>query len=290
MSIPRSIALPALARPITLDTRFGPVAALRADPPDGDTPRGTVLLLPGFTGSKEDFLALLEPLAVAGFTVVAVDQRGQYETVGPEDDDPVAYSLDAFAREAVAIGRQLVGADGALHLVGHSFGGLVARDAALLEPSLVRSLTLLCSGPGALPASQHADLGLFVSGLPLVGKTTAWSMMRDRNAAARGDATPEVEDFVMRRFVASSTGSLVGMARILGSAPDRVEELVACGVPVQVAHGATDDAWPLEQQAAMAQRLGGTVAVIADAGHSPNVDQPEATAALLAAFFSSSDI
>ena len=38
------------------------------------------MLIPGFTGSKEDFLPILEPLAAAGRTVYAVDQRGQYQS------------------------------------------------------------------------------------------------------------------------------------------------------------------------------------------------------------------
>ena len=41
-----------------------------------------VLLVPGYTGSKEDFIAVLAPLAAAGHEVLAIDQRGQYESPG----------------------------------------------------------------------------------------------------------------------------------------------------------------------------------------------------------------
>ena len=282
MSTPRSLQLhPCVAR-VTIESPFGPVAALRATP-DG-TSRGTVLLLPGFTGSKEDFLAVLEPLARAGWVAVAVDQRGQHETVGP-DDDPRAYALDGFAHEAVATGRVLVGPDGALHLVGHSFGGLVAQAATLHDPALVRSLTLLCSGPGALPESEHDELALFENALPLLGHATVWDALRERGAVSLDDVPPEIADFVADRFLANSTGSLVGIARILSSAPDRGDDLAATGVAVQVVHGENDDAWPQDQQAELAHRLGAPLHVIAQAGHSPNVDQPEALAAVLDAFF-----
>ena len=41
------------------------------------TPRGDVLLVPGFTGSKEDFIAILEPLAAFGWRVAAMDLPGR---------------------------------------------------------------------------------------------------------------------------------------------------------------------------------------------------------------------
>src|SRR6478735_2354034 len=147
MSTPRSLRLPAHARRVTLDTSYGPVAALRADPAEPADGRPTFLLLPGFTGSKEDFIALLDPIVEAGYAVVAVDQRGQYETVGSEDVDDAAYSLAQFAREACAVADAL---GGDLHVVGHSFGGLVAQEMVLADHAHVRSLTLMCSGPSAL--------------------------------------------------------------------------------------------------------------------------------------------
>ncbi len=62
---PRHDALP-------LRTSRGVFAAREARPRRAE-PRGTALLLPGYTGSKEDFIAMLAPLAEAGYRVVAVD-------------------------------------------------------------------------------------------------------------------------------------------------------------------------------------------------------------------------
>src|SRR6478609_1537076 len=80
----------------------GPLAALDTG---GDGARGTVLLVAGYTGSKEDFAPLLAPLAEAGYRVVAIDQRGQYESPGP--DDPAAYSVAELAADVVAVARVL---------------------------------------------------------------------------------------------------------------------------------------------------------------------------------------
>src|SRR5215211_2486141 len=106
----------------------GPIAALDSGPAGG--PASPALLVPGYTGSKEDFALLLRPLAAAGHRAVSVDQRGQFESLGP--DDPAAYSLDALAADVRALLAVLAGARGRpVHLVGHSFGGLVARAATI---------------------------------------------------------------------------------------------------------------------------------------------------------------
>ena len=59
-----------------------------------------VLLVPGFTGSKEDFGPVLAPLAAAGHRVVAVDQRGQLDSPGA--GDAASYSPDLLARDLLA--------------------------------------------------------------------------------------------------------------------------------------------------------------------------------------------
>ena len=72
-------------------------------PPAGPCELGTALLVPGYTGSKEDFIAILGPLAAAGRRVIAVDQRGQYQTAGP--DDPDAYDPRELGADIAALAR-----------------------------------------------------------------------------------------------------------------------------------------------------------------------------------------
>src|SRR4029450_14132229 len=80
----------------------GPLVALDTG---GEAIRGTALLVAGYTGSKEDFAPLLAPLAEAGYRVVALDQRGQYESPGP--DDAGAYSVGELGLDIVAVARVL---------------------------------------------------------------------------------------------------------------------------------------------------------------------------------------
>ena len=63
--------------------------------------RQPAILVPGLTGSKEDFLAILQQLAAAGRRVLALDMRGQYETSGP--DDPGAYTIAELGFDIAAV-------------------------------------------------------------------------------------------------------------------------------------------------------------------------------------------
>jgi pimeloyl-ACP methyl ester carboxylesterase len=114
--------------------------------------------------------------------------------------------------------------------------------------------------------------------------------MRDL-AAADGapQVAPEVDAFLRERFFASSAAGLRAMGDQLVTEPDRVEELRAAGVPILVAHGSDDDAWTPATQADMAARLGAEHRVIAGAAHSPNVEAPDDTVAVLGAFWARVD-
>ena len=263
-----------------LDVPGGPLAVLRATPEVRS--RSTVLLVPGFTGSKEDFRLLAAPLVEAGHPVVLLDQRGQHQSPGP--DDPAAYTVEALGRDLLAVVDDL--REGPVHLVGHSFGGLVSRAAVLQRPEAFRSLTLMGSGPAGLTGPRTAVLGPLRE-LAAQGIAPVVEAMDHLNAADEKflvlDASTQC--FLRDRMLASSPAALVGMSYDLEGEPDRVEQLRATGVPVLVVHGEDDDAWSPAVQADMAERLGAAYAVVPDAVHSPAVEQPEATVKALLAFF-----
>ena len=264
--------------PTTIRTERGPIAALHAGPADG-TP---VLLVPGFTGSKEDFGPLLDPLADAGLRPVAIDLPGQFESAGP--DDPVSYStaeLGAWVRAvAVTLGERV-------HLVGHSFGGLVGRAAVLAEPALFASFVLMDSGPAALAGPRAERIALLGPYLPTLGVAGVYQASEAATAAEPGYVAPppDLAAFLEKRFLAGAPAMLQGMADALLSEPDRVAELAATGVPLLVLYGAADDAWPPAVQDEMATRLGAPVVAVPDAAHSPAVENPPATATALLEFW-----
>ena len=288
MSTPTSLELPEGTRRGTVETARGSFAALDAMPAAGPCELGTALLVPGYTGSKEDFIAILGQLAAAGRRVIAIDLRGQYQTAGP--DDPAGYDLAELGADVTAVAD----ATGASHLLGHSFGGLVARTAVLdgYRPS---SLTLLSSGPAALPGARAEELHHllnYLDGTPtadLKGKVAEmWYGSMKRQAVKAGVGAPVVA-FLEERMLANNPTGLVTMAAQLLRAEDRTDDLAARSIPTFVLYGEDDNAWPTTEQRDMAARLNAERTCIPAAAHNPNVEAPATTAHALTTFWNAAE-
>ena len=174
-----------------------------------------------------------------------------------------------------------------MHLVGHSFGGLVSREAVLTAPQVFASLTLLSSGPSGVGGDTAELAHVFATALESFPIEQVWEA-KVAYDAANGLHLPddaELADFLRTRFVANDPASLASFARQLTTAPDRTEELAETGLPVLVMYGEWDDAWPPAVQADMAERLGARHQVVPLSGHSPAAEAPETTAARLGEFW-----
>lgn len=243
---------------------------------DSGADGAAALFVPGYTGSKEDFGPLFEPLANASFRALAFDQRGQYESPSPAG---AAHHPVALAADVIALVEKLGLRN--VHLVGHSFGGLVARAAVIAAPHVFASLVLMDSGPAALPAGPRvAAMQLLRPVLLDDGIDAVWSVY---------ESTGTATEFARRRFLAQDPRALLEMGDALLAEPDRTDELrAACeahSLPVLVLCGHDDDAWPPPLQRRMAERLAARFATIPGAAHSPAVEEPAQTARTLIDFW-----
>ncbi|GKQ41193.1 alpha/beta fold hydrolase [Streptomyces sp. A012304] len=277
-------APPPGARARRLRTARGEFAVVDSPVATGAEPRGVALLLPGFTGSKEDFHPLHEPLAARGYRTVAVDGRGQNETDGPADDE-APYAQEELARDVLA---QAAALGVPVHLVGHSMGGQIARAAVLLDHSPFRSLTLVASGPAQISESQQQRVKLLHDALAVMTMPEVWQAIlamgppEEVGGPARGFG--ELAALRMR-WLNHKPAQLLVTGRQLLVEPNRVAELAAVPLPFHVLSGARDDTWPVTVLDDMAVALGARRTVVPGAEHSPNLDQPLPTAHALADFW-----
>lgn len=247
------------------------LAALRAEPAD---PIGAAaLLVPGYTGSKEDFAPLIDPLTGAGLAVLAIDLPGQYESPGPREEQD--YLPRSVGRTIAALVAELAANGDRVLLLGHSYGGLVCRG-AVLDGAPVAGLTLLGSGPGALPDGERRAR---IDAAEPIMRAQGIEVVQQLREAVDGIAEPpELAELLRTRFLRSTPSGLLGMATALRTEPDLVDELAAAlsarDIPCLVAFGENDDAWPVSVQREMANRLGAEVAVVPDSAHSPNTENP----------------
>ncbi|MCS0634417.1 alpha/beta hydrolase [Streptomyces sp. LP05-1] len=285
MSRPPTFVPPACARARRLRTARGDFAVLEATPRDGLGPRGTALLLPGYTGSKEDFIALLQPLTEAGYRVLAVDGRGQYETPGPDDES--AYAQGELALDVLAQATAADPAGAGVHLLGHSLGGQIARAALLADPSCFTTLTLMSSGPAEVAPAQREKVALLSGALATMTMAEVWEAMRALDPPEEADDPKSDRADLRHRWLLHNPAQLVATGRALTVESDRVAELTALrpAPPVHVISGVRDDTWPVPLLDDMATRLGAHRTVVAGAEHSPNTDRPAETARALAAFW-----
>ncbi|RDI24066.1 pimeloyl-ACP methyl ester carboxylesterase [Rhodococcus sp. AG1013] len=259
----------------------GELSFFEATPEAGTDVKGTVVMVPGFTGSREDFLPMAPFVTAAGYRLISYSQLGQYDSDGPDGPDAVGeYTIAKFARD-LAEALDKVAPDEKVHLLGHSFGGLVTRAAVLNDPARFLDYVILDSPPSGQNLDMDLDMGQIPALLQEGGNEALWEAM----FGALQEAFPApVKEFLRGRILATKTANIAGIALSMSAEPDRVEELAATRLPILVVAG-EEDVISVEVQADVASRLGVKFEIIAGAGHTPNEEKPEELTKVLVDFW-----
>ena len=257
----------------------GSPAISAASAPDA-AGRSRALLVPGYTGSKEDYAPVLPFLGEAGWDTLAYSQRGQGGSAAPAGLG--AYGMSDFVGDLVSIAEAWAGTSGRVHLVGHSFGGIVARAAVVKRPDLFASVTLFCSGRAVydwmntLPILDPLPTG------PGARQQVLRTYFPDMNFDEPGVGWAE---FQRVRALDTASENLVGIARILSQVRPDTPAPAATGVPVHVLYGDQDEIWPPSWYAEEAADLGARESIIRGGTHSPQLQFPRQWADLARAFW-----
>jgi 3-oxoadipate enol-lactonase len=268
-----------IERTVDVDGHEGTVSLAVAEAGEGGRP---LLLVHGFTGAKEDFTDWLDPLAELGWHVVAADHRGHGASDQPEDE--AAYSFDAFATDLVglidALGWSTVVA------LGHSMGGMVVQTAVLRAPERFEGLVLMDTSHRGLRADPAlVELGVAIARAEGIAAVMAAQDAMGDDGAPLGtpahqrllDSRPGYKDFGARKMLASSPAMYSAMLQAITAATgiDRLPDLPQIQVPTLVIVGDQDTPF-LKPSRRMAEAIpGAELAVIPDAGHSPQFENTD---------------
>jgi pimeloyl-ACP methyl ester carboxylesterase len=223
------------------------------------------------------------PILARDHRVIAVDLLGH----GGSEKPSSGYSIENQADLVAQVLGRLAVRDA--EVVGHSLGGPVSIALAERSPQLVNRLVTIDS----IPDTSYGDVG-FIGELPfkpVIGETL-WRIKPDFSikdglevAFAPGFEVPDafVED-VKRMTYSSYTGSHDAFDDYTGAEP-LPQRAAATGKPILAIMGAEEQiASDPSASLAAYREAGARTRLIQAAGHSPNVEKPAETAALVLAF------
>ena len=240
-----------------------------------------LMLVHGFTGAKEDFTPWLDPLAAAGWHAVAPDVRGHGSSSKPAMESD--YSFELMSGDVLRIADAL-GWDRFV-LLGHSMGGMVVQFLALAVPSRLDGLVLMDTTHGPL---THLDPDLIHAAVSIVrgqGMDALAAVMAERPGPLHTEAhqrlldtRPGYAEFGERKLLATSPAMYAAMAPAFLTTPDRLDGLreLPAALPVLVVVGELDQPFVGPSRQMAAAIAGSVLAVIPDAGHSPQFENTDA--------------
>lgn len=214
---------------------------------------------------------------------ITVDWRGQGQT--PASPDGRA-DMDALTDDLVALLDHL-GLD-RVHYAGLSMGGFVGMRLAARHPDRVASLVLLDTSAGPEDPEKVSKYRLLARvykwfGIGAVRKQVEPIMFGPTllGSPRRADV---VEPWVDTLRAVDRSGMRTAILGVTDREPV-LEELASISAPTLVIVGADDVATPVHKAEAIVEHLpGARLEVVADAGHSSTIEQPEAVTALLRDF------
>lgn len=242
-----------------------------------------VLLLHGIGGCADTFGGVAPRLAAAGWRAVAWDAPGYGSSADPGrqatgPDSPGVY-VDRVAALLTALDTPRT------HLVGVSWGGVIATHVACRRPDLVSSLTLMDSSRGAgTKPEKAAAMRSRVIELCEAGADSFASARAPRLLAENPD--PDVAEAVRSQMARVRVPGYAGAAEMMAQS-DTGELLAQLTCPTLVVVGAEDRVTGVEESRLLADRIpGARFEMIDRAGHAAVQERPARVAEVLLQFLS----
>jgi proline-specific peptidase len=254
--------------------------------PIGPHPRKLpVLALHGGPGLPHESLEPLEAMAAGGRRVVFYDQLGCGNSARPGDPEP--WGVAPFLEELSAVRREL-GLD-AVHLLGHSWGGMLAMEHALSGAGGLASLILVgavVSGPMVFERRQRFYEKLPADAREAIRRHEAAGTFHDleygeamdlfyRRYACRLDPWPDWLNRALSKMDVGANAAMWGPSGAPGplATLDLRPRLGGIGVPTLVVAGRRDGMTSGQEREIRAGIPGSELVVFEESSHYPFAEE-----------------
>jgi 3-oxoadipate enol-lactonase len=197
------------------------------------------------------------------FETLHYDQRGLGRTSKPEAE----YTMADYADDAAALISSMGWSS--CHVLGTSFGGMVALNLAIRHPGLVDRLVLCCTSPGGEAPSY--PLHELASMDPDVAFDTRMRLLDRRWDPDADEPIPGLGKMYERIAARPSLDSeqLAGLGRQMAArrGHDVVGDLGSISAPTLVCAGRYDDVAPVENSELLVERIPDSQLRVFDGGH-----------------------
>jgi L-proline amide hydrolase len=273
--------------------------------------RPPLVVLHGGPGAAHDYTAAMAALAElpgSGRPVVHYDQLGCGRSTHLPDADPSFWTPELFVEELATVVEHLGIADD-FHLLGQSWGGMLAPEYVLARPDGVRTMTI-CDSPASmalwlegaaeLRAGLPDDVQAALAEHEAAGTTDdpayhrAMEVFYDRHVCRVVPNPPEVAaSFAQLEAEPTVYHTMNGPSEfhVVGSLRDWtvVDRLPAITVPTLVVAGAHDEATPATWAPFVEQIAGARSHLFAESSHMPHVEEPEEFLRVVGGFLAEHD-
>ncbi len=266
----------------TIDGPTGPIGWRRF----GDGP--PLLMVNGFTGSKETWGPIFLGSLAVGATVICADLRG----IGDSGGDLDSLTIESMADDMKALLDGL--GVGRVDLLGWSMGGFIVQALAVEIPNQVKSLSLLSTdqgGPEAVRPDPEVTRVLADSSgtpeeqirrqldliLPPDWAARVFEVAGETIASHRGEVPPELIAAYSRAREAWYTQTDPPI--------NRIERMTAAGLPILISCGLDDRVVPPVNSEMISTRLPGAwLAPFTNGQHSVMAQEPRRLGDLVGVF------
>ena len=248
-----------------------------------------LLCLHGGPGSPHDSLEPLEAMARTGRRAIFYDQLGCGNSDQPSD--PSLWTVDLFVDEVTAVRRGL--ALDRVHLLGHSWGGMLALEYALTQPAGLAGLVLASTTASAplwvaeadrLRADLPSDVQEILRRHEAAG-TTDDPAYRDammvfyRRHVCRLSPWPDHVERSLARLREEVYGTMWGSSEFHATGTlrnwDVTDRLVEIQVPTLITAGRHDEATPRLAEVLARGIPNASVVLFEESAHLAHTEEPE---------------